>query len=217
MKKVRSYFAEFLGTLVIILIGGGVASQNANELSIAFAFGFAFMVAYYAFGHVSKVLFNPAYTIAKVFNREITFKDGLIFCLFQVLGAFAGVFLIYAILGENIEVLYTNYTKHPYNTLNAIVFELLISFLFYVVISGLDSKKSYTSIKGIIIGMMCTTVFLLGYNITGVGINSAISIATSVSSMNLVALYDLWIFIIFPIIGTSLGVLFCETFMEKKN
>ena len=67
------YIAEFLGTMILIILGDGVvANVNLNKsgmkgggtVQITFAWGLAVMLPAFIFGAASGASFNPALTLA---------------------------------------------------------------------------------------------------------------------------------------------------------
>jgi glycerol uptake facilitator protein len=98
------YVAEFFGTLLLILLGGGVnaavslkksKSENGGWLMIAIGWGLAVMLAIYAVGNISGAHLNPAVTIALAINGS--FSHNLIFgyILAQFGGAIVGATLVW--------------------------------------------------------------------------------------------------------------------------
>lgn len=100
----NSYVAEFFGTLLLILLGNGVVagvvlkgtkSENAGWLTIVMAWGLAVTFAIYAVGSISGAHLNPAVTIALAYSGNFAWSDVPMYCLAQLLGAFAGAILVW--------------------------------------------------------------------------------------------------------------------------
>ena len=81
------YIAEFIGTMLLILLGDGVVAnvtlnksgmKGAGSIQITFAWGLAVMVPAFIFGAASGAHFNPALTIALAVdgNRQSRNKAG---------------------------------------------------------------------------------------------------------------------------------------------
>jgi Glycerol uptake facilitator and related permeases (Major Intrinsic Protein Family) len=91
MKR-QKYFAEFIGTMVLVLMGCGAAIFNggcgtaAQVLTVAFAFGLAVMAMCYAIGNISGCHINPAITIGFCVSSRMKWGEGLLYMLSQVLG-----------------------------------------------------------------------------------------------------------------------------------
>lgn len=97
------YLAEFLGTMVIILLGEGVVagvvlkgtkSENAGWLTICIAWGLAVTMGIYASG-VSGAHLNPAITIALATIGLFDWSHVLGYCAAQFAGAFTGAVLVW--------------------------------------------------------------------------------------------------------------------------
>jgi glycerol uptake facilitator protein len=98
------YFAEFIGTLLVILLGGGIVagavlkgtkSENAGWASIAISWGLAVTFAIYAVGSISGAHMNPAVTIGLAFGGDFPWKDVPGYAVAQLLGAFTGATLVW--------------------------------------------------------------------------------------------------------------------------
>ena len=99
-----TYLAEFLGTFLMILFGGGVVagailkgtkSENTGWFTIAFSWGLAVTFAIYAVGSISGAHLNPAVTIGLAFGGDFAWKDVPFYVLAQFLGAFAGATIVW--------------------------------------------------------------------------------------------------------------------------
>lgn len=98
------YLAEFLGTMLIILLGEGVVagvvlkgtkSENAGWLTICIAWGLAVTLAIYAAGTASGAHLNPAITIALAVTGQFEWANVLGYCVAQFTGAFTGAVLVW--------------------------------------------------------------------------------------------------------------------------
>ena len=100
--------AEFLGTMVILLIGSGVVAMtvlfgtgtpgeivNGGYTNITLAWGLAVMLGVYVSGKISGGHLNPAVTIALAVFRGFPWNKVGPYCLAQTVGAFAGSLIVY--------------------------------------------------------------------------------------------------------------------------
>ncbi|MBA2440978.1 MAG: aquaporin family protein [Rubrobacter sp.] len=98
------YLAEFIGTMILVLLGNGVVAgvllrnskaENGGWLLITFGWGMAVAMAVYSVGAISGAHINPAVTIglASIGSHEWAMVPGYI--LAQLLGAFAGAVLVW--------------------------------------------------------------------------------------------------------------------------
>ena len=99
----KKFFAEFVATMILVLIGCGTAmgltfaGQTGNAgavVAIAAAFGLSIIVLAYTVGNVSGGHANPAVSFAKALNKEITWKEFGVYTCAQVLGALFGSLLL---------------------------------------------------------------------------------------------------------------------------
>ncbi len=98
------YLAEFLGTMLLILIGEGVVAgvilkgskaENAGWLTICVAWGLAVTMAIYAVGNISGAHLNPAVTIGLAVNGDFEWSMAAGYIAAQLAGAFAGAVLVW--------------------------------------------------------------------------------------------------------------------------
>ena len=98
-----------------------------------------------------------------------------------------------------------------YNLVSALVFEVVATFLFLVVILGVTQKGQPTELAGLAIGLTLVAIHIVGINVTGVSVNPARSLGPAIMGMgtNPGALAQVWLFILAPMIGAALaGYLF---------
>ena len=102
MKK---YLAEFIGTMVLVLIGCGTAMTVGCDAMLgggyvltAFAFGLGLLTMAYSIGNVSGCHINPAVSIAMLVSGKMDLKDFAGYVISQFLGALAGAAVLMAIV-----------------------------------------------------------------------------------------------------------------------
>ena len=98
------YLAEFVGTFLLIIFGGGVVAgavlkhskaENAGWLTIVIAWGMGVTFAIYAVGNISGAHINPAVTLGMAFTGEFPWNKVFGYIVAQVLGAFSGAVLVW--------------------------------------------------------------------------------------------------------------------------
>ncbi|HEY5690319.1 MAG TPA: MIP/aquaporin family protein [Cyclobacteriaceae bacterium] len=98
------YVAEFIGTMLLIILGDGVVAstllkqskgENAGWIVIVLTWGMAVALAIYAVGAYSGAHINPAVTIALAVNGSFPWQDVPGYCLAQLLGAFVGAVVVW--------------------------------------------------------------------------------------------------------------------------
>ena len=166
MKK---YILEFIGTLVLVLFGTGIAVlSSANLVATSLAFGLSIVAMAYVIGPISGCHINPAVSLAMYLKKKITLKEFLFYMLAQILGALAGSLLLYLILGARIgeDALGVNgfleLSGINISLLGALLVEVILTFVFIYTILGVTSNERYASVSGIVIGLTLAFVHLLG-------------------------------------------------------
>ena len=95
---------EFIGTLVLVLLGDGVCAnvtlnkskaQGAGWVVIALAWGFAVMVGVLIAGPYSGAHLNPAVTLGLAIAGNFPWNEVLGYIVAQMLGGFVGACLVY--------------------------------------------------------------------------------------------------------------------------
>ena len=108
------FLAEFVGTMMLILLGDGVVAnvtlnksgmKGAGSIQITLAWGLAVMVPAFIFGAASGASFNPALTIAlSVFDSAAhPWAEVPVYIIAQFLGAFVGACLVYILFKDQFD------------------------------------------------------------------------------------------------------------------
>ncbi|WP_374369031.1 aquaporin [Dongia sp.] len=205
--------AEFIGTFTLVLFGCGaavLAGPEVGQLGIALAFGFAIVAMAYGIGPVSGCHVNPAVSLAVFVAGRMDAKDMAAYWVAQVLGALAGAFVLMVIAGGAESGLGSNgwgpgYLGE-YSLSAAMIFEIVMTALFVIVILGSTGEGASPGFAGLAIGITLAVIHIVGIQVTGVSVNPARSIGPAVFAGGQ-ALSQLWLFIVAPAIGAVLGAL----------
>lgn len=218
----RKYIAEFIGTLILVLFGTGIAAFTGGDLvATALAFGLSIVAASYVIGSISGCHLNPAVSFAMLLKGEIDIFDFVGYVIFQVLGALAGSGILYFILSTT-DISTASLGANGYGALSAtnislwgaIITEIVLTCVFVFTILGVTSDNKKSSVSGIVIGLTLTFVHLLGINLTGTSVNPARSLAPAII-LGGKALSQVWVFIVSPMIGAALATTIYK-YIDKK-
>ena len=212
MKK---YLAEMLGTMFLVLMGCGsavFAGDQIGFLGISFAFGLTVLVMVYAIGPVSGCHINPAITVSMVISRGMDKKEAMMYVIFQCIGAVIGAFMLYLMATNFFSGMIGSLGQNGYGTSSpagysmgvGFVAELIFTALFIMVILGATSSKANGKFAGIAIGLALVLIHLVSIPITGTSVNPARSFGPALFAGS-VALSQLWLFIVAPVLGAVLG------------
>ncbi len=216
MKKL---VAEFFGTLWLVLGGCGSAVLAAGypELGIGFvgvsiAFGLTVLTMVYAIGHISGCHLNPAVTIGLWAGGRFDAKDIIPYIIAQVLGATVGALIIYLIasgkagfeLGGFAANGYGEHSPDGYGLIAALICEVVMTFMFLMVILGATHSKAPKGFAGVAIGLALTLIHLISIPVTNTSVNPARSTSQAIFVGDW-AMGQLWLFWIAPIVGAILA------------
>lgn len=228
MKK---YLAEMVGTMVLVLMGCGVAvslncSSNCSEVANAatvigtsLAFGLAVVAMAYTIGGVSGCHINPAITLGCLLTKRISGKDAAMYIVFQVIGAFIGSAILYALTSnvEGLDGTGANACQDGVSTMGGLIAEIVFTCVFVLVVLGTtDAKKGAGNFAGLAIGLSLVLVHLVCIRYTGTSVNPARSIAPAVFAGG-EALSQLWIFIVGPFVGAAIAAGIWKIIGESKD
>ncbi len=213
MERGRKYIAEMIGTFVLVAFGCGTAcavgcnaESGSGYLITAFAFGLALLAMVYAIGNISGCHVNPAVSIALLIRGGIDLIDFIGYVIAQLIGALLACLLLLAVFGKDcgfganqIQATWTHGT-----IAKGLLVEIILTFVFVLVIIAVTSKTQNAVVAGVVIGLTLTLIHILGIALTGTSVNPARSLLPALFARG-TALRQVWIFIVGPLIGGVLA------------
>lgn len=227
----RRLGAELIGTFWLVFGGCGTAAfaiitrgtENADGWSrgvgltgVSLAFGLTVVTGAYALGHISGGHFNPAVTLGLVAGKRFDIKDAPAYIGAQVVGAVVAILAIWGILsglpdgftksvGSFASNGYGSSGTRDFYDLGAVLLaEVLLTFVFLIVILGATHRRAAAGFGGLAIGLALTLIHLISIPISNTSVNPARSIAPALFEGG-DALAQVWAFIVAPVVGAVLA------------
>jgi aquaporin Z len=222
MKK---YFAELVGTFILVLFGCGtavIAGDKVGILGIAIAFGFALIGAAYGIGPISGCHINPAVSLGVWAAGRMKTAEMIGYWISQCLGAILGAAVLSVIAHGSASYVAGHLGQNgwgpgymgAYSLPAAIIFEFVATLIFVVVILGSTQDAAPSRFAGLAIGITLVVIHLVGINITGTSVNPARSLGPALLAGGQ-ALSQLWLFLTLPSLGGLVaGLLFRLKYLE---
>jgi len=224
--------AEFIGTFWLVLGGCGSAVLAAGypELGIGFAgvalaFGLTVLTGAYALGHISGGHFNPAVSIGLWAGGRFESKDLPGYIISQVLGGLVGAAVLYVIASGATEFSleggfasngYGDLSPGGYSMTAALVTEVVMTFMFLIVILGATHKNAAAGFGGMAIGLALTLIHLISIPVTNTSVNPARSTSQAIFAGG-DYLGQLWLFWVAPIVGAILAGIVYKMMAPNKQ
>jgi aquaporin Z len=184
--------------------------DNIGQLGISIAFGGAIIAMAYGIGSISGCHVNPAVSLAAFIAGRMSLKDMLVYWVAQFAGALAGAALLAVIAGSTASLGQNGWGPGylgEYSLQSALVFEVVMTALFVIVILGATSEKAPAGFAGLAIGVTLVIIHIVGIQVTGVSVNPARSFGPAVLAGGQ-ALSQLWLFFAAPAVGAVIGAAF---------
>ncbi|HXJ79408.1 MAG TPA: aquaporin Z [Candidatus Methylomirabilis sp.] len=211
------FAAEFVGTFWLVLGGCGSAVLAAafptlgiGFAGVALAFGLTVLTGAYSLGPTSGGHFNPAVSIGLWAGGRFPGGQLLQYIVAQVLGAIVAAFVLYIIASgkPGFDLVasgfaangYGEHSPGKYALLSCLVTEIVMTFMFLIVILGATHRRAPTGFAGLAIGLALTLIHLISIPVTNTSVNPARSTGPAVFVGGW-ALGQLWLFWVAPIIG----------------
>jgi aquaporin Z len=228
----RRVGAEFVGTFWLVFGGTGSAVLAASVgdagigwLGVALAFGLTVVTGAYALGHISGAHFNPAVSLGLWAGGRMPARDLVPYIAGQVAGGIAASAVLYAIasgragfsLADGFAANgYGDHSPAGYSLAAVIVAEVVLTAVFLVVIHGATDKRAPAGLAPLAIGLTLALIHLISIPVSNTSVNPARSIAPALFVGDW-ALAQLWVFIVFPILGGLIGGLVYRYLFEARQ
>ena len=219
MNLSQKCFAEFIGTLWLVLGGCGSAVLAAAfpELGIGFvgvalAFGLTVLTMAYAIGHVSGCHLNPAVSVGLWLGGRFESKELLPYVVAQIVGGLVGACLLYVIASGKAGFVangfaangYGEHSPGGYSMFACFVTELVMTYMFLIIILGGTDQRAPKGFAPLAIGLGLTLIHLISIPVTNTSVNPARSLAVAPFAGGW-AFGQLWLFWVAPIVGAALA------------
>lgn len=227
MLDYRKLVAEFLGTLVLVVIAVGVATESfgfklfglsfsAGVVTTALAFGLVLGALAYAIGPISGAHVNPAVTLGFIATARMKLGEGIAYIVAQLLGAIAGAYLLYAMMDTSpfysksrIGLGADGYGAASHLHVSeggAFLIEVVLTAVFVLVVLFATHKAAIQGAAGVAIGFGLVVVHLIGIPLTGTSVNPARSLGPALV-LGGTALSQVWLFLIAPLVGALVAAI----------
>jgi aquaporin Z len=228
--------AEAIGTFWLVFGGCGSAVLAAGFpgvgigfVGVSLAFGLTVLTMAYAIGHISGCHLNPAVTLGLVAGGRHPAKEAVPYIVAQVIGGIAGAGVLYLIasgsIGSGVSADFdladgfasNGFGEHSpggYGMVAALTAEVVLTFMFLMIIMGATDKRAPAGFAPIAIGLGLTLIHLIGIPVTNLSVNPARSTGPALFVQGW-ALAQLWLFWVAPILGAVLAGLTYKGLFEE--
>jgi aquaporin Z len=211
--------AEFIGTFWLVFGGCGSAVLAAafpnlgiGFLGVALAFGLTVLTLAFAIGHISGCHLNPAVSVGLVVARRFPVSDLLAYVVAQVVGAIAAAGVLYVIASGKADFVlggfasngFAEHSPGGYSLLACLVAEVVLTFMFLIIILGATDRRAPAGFAPIAIGLGLTLIHLVGIPVTNTSVNPARSTGPALYVGGW-AVEQLWLFWVAPLLGAALA------------
>ncbi len=184
------YLGEALGTMLLIILGGGVVggvvlnktkSFNAGWLTIAVGWGLAVSVAIYAVGGISGAHINPAVTLALAAIGEFSWELVPGYIAAQLAGAFLGAVIVFfhylphwkVTPDQTVKLSVFSTDPAIRNNLSNLLSEIIGTFILMMGILAIGANEFSQGLNPLVIGLLILSIGVSLGGTTGYAINPA--------------------------------------------
>jgi aquaporin Z len=233
----RKLVAEALGTALLVVVAVGTAtlsfgfklfgaSTSAGVVTTALAFGLVLLALAYTIGPISGCHVNPAVTMGFLLSGRMSLGEAIEYWVAQFIGGIVGALVLWAIVSgspaysrSGVGLGADGFGKSSIihlNATSAFAAEVVLTFVFVLVVLGATSRLGSPGFAGLAIGLALTAVHLVGIPLTGTSVNPARSLGPALI-VGGTALSQVWLFIVAPLIGGGLAALLYRYFVPAEG
>lgn len=192
---------------------GGAEVVSIGYFGVSLAFGLTVLTGAYALGHISGGHFNPAVSLGLWAGGRFDAKELAGYIVSQVLGGIAGAGILYLIVsgqdgfsdvGGFASNGYVSLSPHGYDMTAALLTEIVMTFMFLIVILGATHKNASPGFGGMAIGLALTLIHLISIPVTNTSVNPARSTSQAIFAGG-EYMGQLRLFWVAPIVGAILA------------
>jgi aquaporin NIP len=204
-ELLRTLTAEAIGTFALVFAGCGAIMVDAKthqlgHVGVAITFGLVIMFGIYAVGHISGAHFNAAVTFAFALTRHFPWSRALAYWGAQFVGAVTAAAVLRGSLGN---IAHVGATLPSGSQGQAFLWELVMSaFLMFVILAVATDTRAAGEAAAIAIGGTIGLDAMFGGPVSGASMNPMRSLGPALIAGDL---HALWLYILAPIVGTSVG------------
>ena len=193
-------------------------------LGVALAFGLTVLTMAYAIGHISGCHLNPAVSVGLAAGRRFPVSELPAYVAAQLAGGIAGSGVLYVIASGKAGFLlssglaangYADHSPGGYSLLACLVAEVVLTFMFLMIILGATDRRAANGFVPIAIGLGLTLIHLIGIPVTNLSVNPARSTGPAVFVGGW-ALQQLWFFWVAPLVGAVMAGLIYPALFEPS-
>ncbi|MGE3536116.1 MAG: aquaporin Z [Candidatus Tectimicrobiota bacterium] len=221
MPLASRFVAEIIGTFWLVFGGCGsavLAAAFPNEinalgiglLGVSCAFGLTVLTMAYSIGHISGCHLNPAVSVGLCVGRRFPASEVIPYIIAQVIGAIIAAAVLTSIASgqAGFDLVKSGLAANGYEALSpgkysmqaAFVAEVVLTFMFLIIIQGATDARAPKGFAPIAIGLALTLIHLIGIPVTNLSVNPARSTGPAFW-VQAGYLSQLWLFWVAPLIG----------------
>jgi aquaporin Z len=221
-----------MGTFWLVFGGCGSAVLAAafpnlgiGFVGVALAFGLTVLTMAFAIGHISGCHLNPAVSVGLVVGKRFPVADLWAYVAAQVAGAITASAILYVIASGKVGFdlaggfASNGYAEHSpggYSLVACLVAEVVLTFMFLIIILGATDKRAPQGFAPIAIGLGLTLIHLVGIPVTNTSVNPARSTGPALFVGGW-ALQQLWLFWLAPIVGAAIAGIVYPAIAGKES
>jgi aquaporin Z len=232
----RKLAAEALGTALLVIVAVGTAtlsfgfklfgsSTSAGVATTALAFGLVLLALAYTLGSISGCHVNPAVTMGFLLSGRMSLTEAIEYWIAQFVGGIAGALVLWGIVSGSPDYSrsgvglgadgFGKSSMIHLNTGAAFGSEVVLTFVFVLVVLGATSRLASPGFAGLAIGLALTSVHLIGIPLTGTSVNPARSLGPALI-VGGTSLSQVWLFIVAPLVGGMVAALMYRYFVPDE-